>query len=174
VNRRFLALCLGSSLALIGCQHPYLDTKSGTIEVDAKLTITQSSEGAFEFRYQAPFADAGGNFDFSKGEPLGKIVNLSFTIADDSGVGLKFKPEGRDAIWIVDKKNVGPDGSPEGPYRGTQFQDFAVSPDGKTLTLVDLNNDGVRYQYGLRFDLGDKTVVDDPEVNNGHGSGGGN
>ena len=171
VRSKLAALALGGIIASAACQHGYTPGNLKEIAVDAKLTITKDSSGAFDFKYDAPFADADGNFDFSKGEPYGKFVNLSFTISDDSGLGLKFKPEGRDAIWIVDKKNVGPDGSPQGPFRGTQFRDFRVSADGKTLSLTDQNDDGVLYQYGLRFDMGAVTVVDDPEVNNGSGGG---
>ena len=167
----FTALAVSGVVAVAGCQNGYTSTKSKEIDVAAKLTVTRDGEGRFDFKYDAPFADADGNFDFSKGEPYGKFVNLSFTIADDSGLGLKFKPDGRDAIWIVDKKNVGADGSPEGPFRGTQFRDFKVSEDGRSLSLVDQNDDGVRYQYGLRFDMGAETVIDDPEVNNGQGGG---
>lgn len=165
------AFAIGGMLAAAACEHGYSAKKSNEIAVDAKLTITRDSAGVFDFKYDAPFADADGNFDFSKGEPYGKFIKLSFTISDDSGLGLKFKPEGQEAIWIVDKKNVGPDGSPEGPFRGTQFRDFKVSADGKTLSLMDQNDDGVLYRYGLRFDLGAETVVDDPDLNNGQGGG---
>lgn len=165
------AISVGGLLSTAACEHGYLGTKSKEIAVDAKLTITEDGAGGFDFKYDAPFADAEGNFDFSKGEPYGKFVRLSFTISDDSGLGLKFKPDGREAIWIVDKKNVGSDGSPEGPFRGTQFRDFEVSADGKTLSLLDQNDDGVLYRYGLRFDMGSQTVVDDPDLNNGQGGG---
>lgn len=175
MNRRhtiFAAFGVAAALIAAGCEHGYFSAKSKTIDVAAKLTITRDGSGVFDFKYDAPFADADGNFDFSKGEPLGKVVKLSVTISDDGGLGLKFKPAGADAIWIVDKKNVGPDGSPQGPYRGDQFRDFSVSQDGKTLSLTNLNNDGVLYRYGLRFDLGAETVVDDPDMGNGMGGGG--
>lgn len=178
INRRIMLTILGAVAAgaISGCEHGYLSEKAKEISVPAKLTITRDGDGVFDFKYDAPFADADGNFDFAKGEAAGKIVRLTFTIADDQGLGLKFKPEAADAIWIADKKNVGPDGSPEGPFRGTQFQDLAVSADGRTLSLTNLNDDGVLYRYGLRFDLGSETVVDDPDMNNGQGgnTGGGN
>jgi hypothetical protein len=158
---------------LSGCEHGYGELGSKEITVPAKLTITRDSTGAYDFRYDAPFADADGNFDFSKEGAAGNTIRWSFVIVDDQELGLKFKPQGADAIWIVDKKNVGKDGSPEGPYRGSQFQDFNVSEDGKVLSLTNLNNDGVLYRYGLRFDLGGETVVDDPDAQNGHGSGSG-
>lgn len=169
MHRRLLWTAVFAGFALTACGKTAIAAKETSLAVDAKLTISRDSEGAFSFKYDAPFADASGNFDFSKGEPYGKVVKWSFTIADDSELGLKFKPEGANAIWIVDKKNVGPDGSPEGPYEGRQFRDFSVSADGKTLTLVNQNDDGVLYRYGLRFDLGSETVVDDPDANNGQG-----
>ncbi len=171
MKRRSLiaATFLTGVLAAAGCEHGYFEAKAKDIAVDAKLTITRDGSGAFDFKYDAPFADSDGNFDFSKGAAYGKVVALSFTIRDDSGLGLKFKPEGAEAIWIVDKKNVGPDGSPQGPYRGNEFRGFVVSSDGRTLSLVNQNEDGVLYRYGLRFDMGSETVVDDPDANNGSG-----
>ena len=163
-------------IAVSACEH-YGDggTKGPTESaVAAKLSITRDAAGIYDFKYDAPFADADGNFDFSKGEPYGKIVRLSFSIVDDGGLGLTFKPEARDAMWIVDKKNVGPDGSPQGPYRGQQWTDFRVSENGRVLFVTDQNDDGVLYRYGLRFDLDGETVVDDPDANNGSGGHGGN
>ncbi len=174
IKRRFLLAAAAVCLAILtGCEQGYVKPDSKEITVPAKLTITRDSAGAYDFKYDAPFADAEGNFDFSKDGAAGNAIRWSFVIVDDQGLGLKFKPQGADAIWIVDKKNVGKDGSPEGPYRGSQFQDFNVSEDGKVLSLTNLNNDGVLYRYGLRFDLGDETVVDDPDAQNGHSSGSG-
>jgi len=140
-----------------------------TIDVDAKLKITQDASGAYDFTYDSPYSDADGNFDFSVGEAAKASVRLTFRLADDSGLGIKFKPDGTDAIWIVDKKNVGPDGSPQGPYEGRQFRDFKVSEDGLSLSLFNRNDDGVLYRYGLRFDRGEETVIDDPDNQNGSG-----
>jgi hypothetical protein len=177
--RRGVVLALIATVsagAISGCENGYFGQGSKEIAVPAKLTITRDGAGVFDFKYDAPFADQDGNFDFSQKGAFGNRVNLSITIVDDQGLGLKFKPEASDAIWIVDKKNVGPDGSPQGPFRGTQFQNFAVSADGRTLSLTNLNDDGILYRYGLRFDLGADTVVDDPDMNNGKGgsTGGGN
>lgn len=174
MNRRILLAAATFSVGFLsGCEHGYLEPKAKEIAVPAKLTITRDGAGVFVFKYDAPFADADGNFDFSKTGAAGNVIRWSFVITDDQGLGLKFKPQGADAIWIVDKKNVGPDGSPEGPFRGTQFRDFEVSADGRTLFLMNLNDDGVLYRYGLRFDLGSETVVDDPDAQNGHGGGSG-
>lgn len=140
-----------------------------TIDVEAKLKITQDGRGAYDFTYDSPYSDADGNFDFSVGEAAKASVRLTFRLADDSGLGIKFKPNGTDAIWIVDKKNVGPDGSPQGPYEGRQFRDFKVSEDGLSLSLFNRNDDGVLYRYGLRFDRGEETVIDDPDNQNGSG-----
>ncbi|MDZ7629121.1 MAG: hypothetical protein U5J99_12045 [Parvularculaceae bacterium] len=162
-----------AALGAASCSHFNQEApKSAPIAVSAKLTIVETAPGVYDFKYDAPFADQDGNFDFSQKGALGSSVNMSFTIAEDSGLGLKFKPQGSDAIWIVDKKNVGPDGSPQGPYRGDQFRNFSVSPDGRTLNLFNQNDDGVLYRYGLRFDRGALTVVDDPDNQNGGHTGG--
>ncbi len=156
------------ALLAIGCTHgQYGQTQRGEIAVNAKVLITEVGEGEYSFSYDAPYFDDKGNFDFSQQGPLYNRIKLSFTIADGSVSGLKFKMNGADAIWIVDKNNVGPDGSPQGPYQGRQFHDFNVSPDGLSLSLTDENDDGVRYRYGLRFDLGGEMVVDDPDGQNG-------
>lgn len=171
------AIALIASLALSGCGHFHDKSVSadGILKVDARLQITQDSAGVYDFKYESPFSDADGNFDFSVGEAAKNSIQLTFEIVDDSGLGLKFKPQGSDAIWIVDKKFVGPDGSPEGPFRGDQFRDFKTSEDGRFLTLFNVNNDGILYRYGLRFDRGSETVIDDPDTQNGHtGHGGGN
>jgi hypothetical protein len=176
-RRILLTAILSTSLVAAGaCEHHAYGQPKGSesIDVAAKLTITRDSAGIYDFKYDAPFADADGNFDFSKGEAYGKVVKLSFAIADDAGLGLTFKKDPRDAMWIVDKKNVGADGSPQGPFRGKQWFDFRVSDDGRTLFVTDQNDDGVLYRYGLRFDLGGQTVVDDPDANNGSGGHGGN
>lgn len=177
MNRRYFAAALAAAsfIAVGACKHLEHGQPKGATEIDvpAKLTITRDGSGVYDFKYDAPFADADGNFDFSKGEAYGKVVKLSFTIADDSGLGLTFKRDPRDAMWISDKKDVGADGSPQGPYRGQQWFDFRVSDDGRTLFVTDQNDDGVLYRYGLRFDLGSTTVVDDPDANNGAGGHGG-
>jgi hypothetical protein len=151
------------------CSHFEKTDRQTEIAVPAKLSITRGADGVFDFKYDAPFADSEGNFDFSKGDPYGKVVLLSFSIVDDMGLGLKFKPDGRDAMWIVDKRFVGPDGSPEGPFRGQQWTNFDVSADGRTLTVRNQNDDGILYRYGLRFDMGSETVIDDPDSQNGSG-----
>ncbi len=140
-----------------------------TINVDAKLQIKQDDSGTYDFIYDSPYSDADGNFDFSVREAAKASVRLTFRIADDSGLGIKFKPAGTDAIWIVDKKSVGSDGSPQGPFEGRQFRDFKVSDDGLSLSLFNRNDDGILYRYGLRFDRGEETVIDDPDNQNGSG-----
>ncbi|NWG72106.1 MAG: hypothetical protein HXY23_10930 [Parvularculaceae bacterium] len=146
-------------------------TARGDVPVDAAVLIASDGAGGFTFKYSAPFADADGNFDFTNPKIGDRSVTISFNIAEGSVAGLRFKPEGRDAMWIVDKRQVG-DGSPKGPYEGRQFTNFSVSPDGQTLTVRDLNDDGLVYRYALRFTLDGKTVQHDPDVKNGEGGSG--
>ncbi len=136
------------------------------IAVNADVTVTNGADGNYAFEYKAPYADAEGNFDFSVREIGDSAVNLTFTIAEGSADGIKFMPEGADAIWIVEKAKVD-NGSPTERYVGEQFHDFVVSGDGRQLSLTDDNNDGVLYRYALRFDLNGETVVHDPDTQNG-------
>lgn len=139
-----------------------------SLQVAADVTIAKDSAGEYSFSYAAPYFKENGDFDFSqKGAPL-SAIDLTFTIADGSLPGIKFFPDGPDAIWIVEKKELkDPASSPAGPYRGDQFVDFKVSPDGTTLTLTDKNDDGVLYRYALRFELDGQPVVNDPDGQNG-------
>lgn len=166
------ALTAVSAVFLISCQH---DGSSGpartTVPVSAAVTIVDDGAGGYAFSYKAPFADEKGNFDFSQKGAVFNTIKLTFTIADGSVEGIKFKPDATDAMWIVEKVNVDETtGSPRGPYQGKKFLDFTLSDDGRSLTVTDQNDDGVTYRYGLRFDLNGKAVIDDPDVQNGRGN----
>ena len=163
------ALTVLSAFFLISCAHYGASVEARkTVPVDAALTIAGDGAGGYVFSYKAPFADEKGNFDFSRKGAAFNTIKLTFTIADGSVAGIRFKPDATDAMWIVEKVNVdAATGSPRGPYRGTQFSDFTVSEDGQSLTVTNMNDDGVTYRYGLRFDLDGKTVIDDPDVRNG-------
>lgn len=155
----FLAACTSSGAA---------NESRNVVSVNATVLIGEDGTGGYSFTYKGPFFDERGNFDFSKEGAAFNTVRLTFTIADGSVPGIRFKADATDAMWIVEKKNVDQaTGSPRGPYRGEQFLDFNVSADGRTLSLTDINNDGILYRYGLRFDLDGKTVIDDPDGQNG-------
>jgi hypothetical protein len=147
---------------------------SGGGEITALATVNVSADGAggYTFSYDSPFADSGGNFDFSQGEAAKKSVLIKFKIGQGPA-GLKFQSPGENALWIVEKEMVG-DGSPQGPYEGKQFLRFETSADGQNLQVFDLNSDGVKYRYALRFDLNGETIAHDPDIRNGNSSGGGN
>ena len=168
--RKISGILVGlAALAGAGCVH---EDKSvaprGTAAVTAEVTISEGADGKPTFRYNGPFFDEKGNFDFSQEGAEDNTIELTFSIADGSVPGIKFRSDPRDAIWIVEKAKVDPKtGSPAGPYRGEQFFDFRVSADGDTLTLTDRNDDGVLYRYGLRFDHNGAPVIDDPDGQNG-------
>jgi hypothetical protein len=161
-----------AALISASCEHYKDTTPRGETALETDLTVTEDGSGGYKFAYSGQFFDEKGNFDFSRTGAAGKVVRLTFNLSDASVAGLKFKSEARDAMWIVDKKNVDPaTGSPRGPYQGRQFHSFAVSDDGLSLSVTDENNDGVLYRYGLRFDLGGATVIDDPDGQNAGGGG---
>ncbi len=168
--RKNSALFVGLAIFVAaGCVH---EDKSvapqGTIEVTADVTVLRGDDGNYAFRYSGPFFDEKGNFDFSQPGAKFNTINLTFAIADGSIPGLKFRADPRDAIWIVEKAKADPEtGSPVGPYRGDQFVDFRVTDDGRRLTLIDKNDDGVLYRYGLRFNHDAALVADDPDGQNG-------
>ena len=172
MRRLSLILTFAAALALVGCQNGSGGGGEKSLAIDAAVRVAEDGAGGYAFSYSAPFFDERGNFDFSQEGAVKKSVTVTFKIADGSVPGLKFKPDGRDAMWIVDKKDVDPaTGSPRGPYQGEQFSGFTVSEDGQTLIVIDKNNDGVLYRYGLRFDLDGGTVIDDPDGQNGAGGG---
>lgn len=168
--RNIAFVCAAGSM-LSACVHHAEPNDAKPLPVKAAVTITEDGAGGYSFAYNAPFFDEKGNFDFSQKGAAFNTIELTFTIAGGSVPGIKFKPDATDAIWIVEKVNVDEaTGSPRGPYRGQQFSKFSVSADGQSLTVTDANNDGILYRYGLRFDLDGKTVVDDPDgQNGGHG-----
>jgi hypothetical protein len=173
MNRWNLACAAGAAL-LAGCaayQQPQAKASDETLPVNVALTVAPSGDGTYQFRYEGPFFDERGNFDFSKPGALYQTIEITFTLSENSPPELRFKPTAEDAMWIVDKRFVGPDGSPAGPYRGDVFYGFALSEDGRSLRVIDRNDDGVLYRYGLRFDLGAETVIDDPDGQNGGGHG---
>lgn len=166
-------LCIGgAALLMAACTH--MDgsgERSGEITVNVGVSIHSDGGGGYYFAYSGDFSESNGNLDFSEGEAYGRPVRIEFAIDPDSVAGIKFRPTGADAMWIVEKEDVGPDGSPRGPYRGAQFVEFSVDPEGTRLTVIDKNDDGKLYRYGLRFDVAGKTIVDDPDVKNGGGGG---
>lgn len=168
MNNTGMAALVSLPLLLAGCQH-YETAKAARpeITVDASVTIAENGAGGYSFAYDSPFSDEEGNFDFSKGEAFDHTVVVTFSIADGSAMGVKFKQDAREAIWIGEQRIVGPAASPKGPYEGSQFYDFSVSDDGLRLAVTDRNNDAVLYRYALRFDRGSETVVDDPDWGNG-------
>ncbi|MFZ5616516.1 MAG: hypothetical protein ACOZAA_04245 [Pseudomonadota bacterium] len=169
-----LAVATGAALFTAACVHDGASADLSSpaprniLPVNADVTISEDGAGGYSFSYKAPFADEKGNFDFSINGAAFNTIRLSFTIADASVAGIKFKSDATDAMWIVEKTNADKaTGSPSGPYRGSQFSNFEVSADGRQLTVTDTNDDGVLYRYGLRFDLDGKTVIDDPDAQNG-------
>lgn len=174
-----LAVAIGAALFTAACVHDGVSADLAspaprkTLPVNADVTISDNGAGGYSFSYKAPFFDEKGNFDFSKNGAAFNTIRLTFTIADGSVAGITFKSDATDAMWIVEKKNVDKStGSPSGPYRGGQFSNFEISADGRQLTVTDTNDDGVLYRYGLRFDLNGKTVIDDPDGQNGAGGNG--
>lgn len=170
---QFLLGCVTPFVLLAGCQTapPPQAATRGEVSVNVVVKAAQDASGAFTYAYAGEFFDEKGNFDFSKEGALYNKVHIQFTIDPASAEGVKFKSDGREAMWIIEKINAGPDGSPERPYQGKQFYDFSTSADGRTLSVTDANDDGVLYRYGLRFDYNGGTVADDPDGQNGGGHG---
>lgn len=143
---------------------------SKELTVDVWVSITSDGNGGYRFAYSGKNFRPNGDFDFSKGEPRKHAVKIDFAITDDSVKGIAFKPNGDDALWIVEKDRAGPDGCPQGPYKGDQFKGIATTANGKRLHVIDKNDDSTLYRYMLRFDLNGETIVDDPDGQNGGSS----
>lgn len=166
-SMRAVAGIAALSLGACACQ-PKPMTAGGAISTVVGVAVTPDGAGGYAFRYSGDFAKENGDLDFSGDRARGRGVSIEFKIGPGSPEGLRFKSDGSDAMWIVEKKQVG-DGSPKVPYRGDQFTEFSTSGDGQTLRVYDRNNDGVLYRYALRFDLGGETVQHDPDTQNGQG-----
>lgn len=134
------------------------------------ILASQAGKRSLRFRFTpSQFSDEQGNFSFKEITTPGDIVRLEFNIPDNAPPGLRFRADARDAMWIAPKKEVG-EGSPREPYPVglSEFFNFRISRDGKRLTVLNRNDDGVDYRYNLRFDFGGDTIVQlDPDIGNG-------
>jgi hypothetical protein len=161
--RRVLA---GGMAALVAGCCTVTETKDmSAIVADVGVRVTGDGAGGYDFAYSGKYSDAEGNIDLTQGDAYGRAVEIRFAIDVGSAPGIRFKPDGRDAMWIARKDEVG-DGSPQGPYRGDQFTDFMTAGDGLSLRVLDRNDDVTVYRYALRFDLNGETVADDPDIRN--------
>ena len=89
--------------------------------------------------------------------------DLTFTLHDNSGKGLAFKPKAEDAMWIGHGK-----GCPTGKGNGKGQIVHGTVANGTTLTVIDDNSGNpATLHYMLRFDP-DPNVFD-PEIRNGGG-----
>ena len=152
--------------------------------VNSAVDISVTEDESFEFsdsrRFQFNFAgensDTKGDLDFSQLKRRKVVIN--FEIGPDAPADFKFKPDGRDAMWIERKdelikallaENNGElpeDISPRSPYpvSGTQFTNFKVSKDGKHLSVLVANTGQTTFRYNLRFDYKGQTVQFDPDI----------
>lgn len=148
--------------------------------VDISVTEDESFEFAdsrrFQFGFTGENSDSKGDLDFSQLKR--RKVLIKFKIGPDAPADFKFKPDGRDAMWIERKdelikalleENNGElpeEISPRGPYPvgGTQFTNFKVSKDGKRLSVLVANTGQTTFRYNLRFDYKGETVQFDPDI----------
>lgn len=90
--------------------------------------------------------------------------DLTFTLHDNSGKGLKFKPNAADAMWTHPGNKC-----PNGPGNGNgQITNGSVTNGCMTLNVTDDNSGNpARLHYMLRFDPDPNSF--DPEIRNGGG-----
>lgn len=183
---RFLG-AIFTAVFLVGCTHSYTSNPKvvckcpaalqeptiagNNITVPIAVSITPDGSGGFTFRYNGFFTDPQGNINLATGDANKRNVLLRFIIAD-APAGMKFKADGREAMYIIERSLLDdPTASPTKPYDGKQFQKFNTSSDGRVLTVFDRNDDSTVYRYSLRFDFNGRTVVHDPDTSNGGGHG---
>lgn len=88
-------------------------------------------------------------------------ADIMFDLADSTGLHLRFKDAGRDAIWI------GPAvGCPTGPGNGNGAFRIPAKAGGKKLTVENIFADGSSFQYRLWFDSDDGSKDYDPIIIN--------
>lgn len=140
------------------------------VETELRVEVRAvKTNGKYEFAFSGEHFNAKGDWDFRKGDIAKKKARMIFTLSADSPAGLRFLPDGKDAFWAQWVGETGPAGCPKGPYdgKGQQFGDYAVSADGRTLTVRNRNSTRQSYRYALRFSE-DGTPVDcDPGGSNG-------
>jgi hypothetical protein len=142
---------------------------SRQFETEVEVLVTRDGAG-YKFDHFGDHVERNGDIDLSVDGPQGRPVRLEFTIADGSAPGIKFKPTGKEAFWIVEKAKAGVNGEPTKFEGGDQFTHAATLDGGQRLQVINVNSDGKRFRYSLVFDLNGETVVDDPDMGNGgHG-----
>lgn len=144
------------------------DANRGEIKPVISVKITGDEKSGYKFVYSGDFVDVDGNLNFMTEGARKKRVRLKFRIDEASVKGAQFLPEGREAIWIVEKVLAAPDGCPKGPYAGKQFEGLSTQNGSRTLSLTDKNDDGKVYRYALRFKINGQTVTHDPDMRNDH------
>lgn len=144
------------------------DAKRGEIKPVISVKITGDEKSGYAFAYSGEFADVKGNLYFTIGRARRKKIRMKFSIDAASVKGARFLARGDEAFWIVEKALAGPDGCPQGPYRGDQFRILSIGNDRRALRVLDQNDDGKVYRYALRFEINGKTIVDDPDTSNDH------
>ena len=174
--RAALAIAAGgaAALALGACAQKEAGAASaqaegrGQVDSDVMVTIAEDGAGGYAFSC-APGenVDADCNINFGVGATKGAAVRLTFGIADGSVDGIAFMGRGEDALWIALKSAIG-ETSPTGPYQGDQFKGFATQEGGRSMHVIDKNDDGETYRYALRFDLNGALVQFDPDLGNGN------
>jgi|GEM_PF-3492321 len=150
--------------------------KGDVLELPITVGVKPNGKGGFDFTYTGRYFDPDGNWNFTRGDAQERHVLMQFHLSDSVPAGLKFISPGEDAMYIVKKSSL--ERKTDSPTRSfdpqenvdkkgrPEFSDFKTSEDGRTLTVLNLNNDGAVYRYNLRFRLGDDLVVHDPDGDN--------
>lgn len=114
-----------------------------------------------DWRFQGGPSQGNTPIDLPKGSGSHDLI---FTLHDNSGKGLKFKPVASDAMWVRNGNAC-----PTAPGNGNgQIVHGSVTNGGTTLTVNDDNaGNPARLHYTLRFDPDPNSW--DPEIRNGGG-----
>jgi hypothetical protein len=120
----------------------------------------------------------GGNYPPIKLPDGGPKDDITFTIVDINGLGIKFdpaiidassKPKAINAIWIVE----GSGSQKKAGAYPAEFDKVSIQGNGQQLVVSDKNSNGDVYTYQLNFvgsDPTQKITSIDPEIRNGGGT----
>lgn len=133
-------------------------------EKDVDVTIYAKADKSGEILFSLDSALGNGDRLTFKNDNKGDTYKVSYHL-DDGGLGLTFRDKPDDAMWVV---KGGP--CPTSAAYDKQFKAIQVSTDGKTLVVLNKNENPAEYVYTLRFVKADGTGVDwDPIIDNRNG-----
>lgn len=136
-------------------------TARSTVTKKYKVTITAyfdpgdpPTPGNVKFDMNSDLKTGWRKLEFDKTKDKMKkdeSYELAFTLVDNTGLGLTFAPALQDALWASAGDAKGDPPCPTSACSNPQFSATARSTDGKTLTVINLDDNVENIAFTLRF-----------------------